>query len=202
MCGRYQIAAEDDIIEMREILDEISKRYKSAPEAVAAVKTGEACPTDTSPVLIQGKQKPQAVLMKWGFPKQGGGVIINARAETAEEKPTFRLSLESRRCVVPTVGFFEWRQEGGRKKTKYLFRLPGAKMLYLAGLYGVFQDGPRSWAGYVVLTSPANASVSPYHDRMPLVLMPDEIGPWLTDTAFAQAFVQRPCAVMLEAIPV
>ena len=202
MCGRYQIAAEADIFEMRNILDEINKRYRSAPETIAAIKTGEACPTDTSPVLIQGKQKSRAVLMKWGFPKPGGGVIINARAETAAEKPVFRLSLESRRCVVPTAGFFEWRREGGRKKTKYLFRLPGAKMLYLAGLYGIFQSGLRSWAGYVILTGPANASVSPYHDRMPLVLLPDGIEPWLTDAAFAQAFVQRPCAVILEAIPV
>ncbi len=199
MCGRYLIATEDEILEMREILDEINERYKNMPEA-ATVKTGEIFPTETAPVLVRGEKKPQAAQMKWGFPKwQGGGVIINARAETVPDKPTFRSSLEARRCVVPTTGFFEWRQEEGRKKTKYLFRLPETKLLYLAGLYNVFRDGARVYDAYVILTADANASVSPYHNRMPLVLLPDEVNAWLTDTAFAYEHVQRPCRAMLEA---
>jgi putative SOS response-associated peptidase YedK len=192
---------EEDIIEMREILDEINERYKGTSEAAVA-KTGEIFPTDTAPILIAAENKPQVRLMKWGFPKwQASGVIINARGETVHTKLPFRPSLASRRCTVPTTGFFEWRKDV-IKKGKYLFRMPQSKMLYLAGLYGIFQDGPRSWAGYVILTGPANASVSPYHDRMPLVLLPDEIEPWLADAAFARTFVQRPCEVALEAIPV
>jgi putative SOS response-associated peptidase YedK len=199
MCGRYLIAMEDEIIEMREILDEINERYKDTPEA-ATVKTGEVFPTETAAVLVRGDGKPQAVQMRWGFPKwQGSGVIINARAETAQDKLMFRPSLESRRCVVPTTGFFEWRQEESKKKAKYLFRLPETKMLYLAGLYSVFRDGPRSFDAYVILTADANASMSPYHNRMPLVLLPDETHAWLTDTAFAYEHVQRPCRAMLEA---
>ena len=195
MCGRYQIDAEADI-EIREILDKINERYKGTPETA---KIGEVCPTDAAPVLICGDSNPQAKLMKWGFPKwQGGGVIINARAETAQDKLAFRPSLESRRCVIPTTGFFEWRQEQG-KKSKYLFRLPETKMLYLAGLYNIYRDGPRSYDAYVILTAEANPSMSPYHDRMPLVLLRDDKDKWLTDPGFAYEYVQRPCRAMLEA---
>ena len=196
MCGRYQIEAETDN-DMDEILDEINERYKDIPETA---KTGEVCPTDIAPVLIRGNNKPQAVLMKWGFPKwQGDGVIINARAETVQDKLAFRPSLESRRCVIPATGFFEWRQEQGKKKTKYLFRLPETKMLYLAGLYNVFRDGSRSYDAYVILTAEANSSMSPYHDRMPLVLLPDDKCRWLTDPGFAYEYVQRPCRAVLKA---
>jgi putative SOS response-associated peptidase YedK len=203
---------EDEILEMREILNEINERYKDAPEAAAA-KTGEVFPTDTAPVLIRAGETPQALLMKWGFPKppqrryassgapilQGSGVVINARAETAQDKISFRPSLSSRRCVVPTTGFFEWRQDDGKKKTKYLFRLPETKMLYLAGLYNTFKSEPAPYEAYVILTTTANPSVAPYHDRMPLVLTPDNIDAWLTDTAFAYEYVQRLCRTMLEA---
>ena len=199
MRGRYLIEAEADT-DMDEILDELNGRCKDTPETA---KAGEVCPTDTAPILIRGGDRPQAVLMKWGFPKwQGEGVIINARAETAQDKLAFRPSLTSRRCVVPTTGFFEWRQENGKKKTKYLFRLPETKLLYLAGLYGGFKDGSRSYDAFVILTAPANPSVSPYHDRMPLVLLPDDSNKWLTDTGFAYEYVQRPCRAMLEAAAV
>jgi putative SOS response-associated peptidase YedK len=201
MCGRYQIAMEDDIIEMREILDEINERYKNTPDTAAA-KTGEIFPTDTAPVLIRGNDKPQAALMKWGFPKwQGSGVIINARGETAQDKLTFRSSLDSRRCIVPATGFFEWREENG-SKTKYLFRLPETKILYLAGLYGAFKDGPRAYNAYVILTGGANSSMALYHNRMPMVLMPDDMEKWLSDTAFAYEYMQRSCQAMLQAIAV
>ena len=213
MCGRYLITMEDEILEMREILDQINERYKDEPEAAAA-KTGEIFPTDTVPVLIRADEKPQALLMKWGFPKppkrryesseapiwQSSGVVINARAETAQDKVSFRTSLTSRRCVVPTTGFFEWRQDDGKKKTKYLFRFPETKMLYLAGLYNTFKSAPAPHLAYVILTTAANPSVAPYHDRMPLVLTPDNnIDAWLADTAFAYEYVQRPCRAMLEA---
>ena len=202
MCGRYLITMEEEIMEMREIMDEINERYKDSPE-LAASKTGEIFPTQTAPVLTAGADKPQAALMTWGFPKwQGSGVIINACAETAPEKKTFRSSLFTHRCVVPTTGFFEWRQEDCAKKTKYLFRLPGTKMLYLAGFFNRFTDAHSAYDAYVILTTAANPSVSPYHHRMPLVLTPDAIGGWLNDTSFALAQAAQPCGAMLAAAAV
>lgn len=70
-------------------------------------------------------------LLAWGFPRfDKKGVVINARAETAPDKPMFRKCLEQRRCVIPSTGFYEWAAD----KTKYRFRLPGEDALYMAGL--------------------------------------------------------------------
>ncbi len=133
--------------------------------------------------------------MTWGFPKwQGKGVIINARSETALEKKMFRLPLLQKRCVAPSAGFFEWRQEDG-KKQKYLFRLPKTKQLYLAGLYNTFEQMPA----YAILTTAANPSVAAYHDRMPLVLEAAQIHAWLFDTQYALECIGKPCAAMLKA---
>ena len=194
MCGRYQIAMEEDIIEIREILDEINERYKNKPD-ISAMKTGEIFPTETAPVLVSGNGKPQAELMKWGLSRwDNKGVIINARTETALEKKSFRSSLLNRRCVVLTTGFYEWqKREGG--KIKYLFRLPESKMLYLAGFY----DVTPTHNAYVIMTTAANPFISSYYDRMPLILEPNMLNQWLTDRDFAFGFIQKPCLAPLVA---
>lgn len=200
MCGRYQISMEEDILEMREILAEINRRYFGTPMQ-DKIKTGEIFPTDFAPVLVGGPKGPRAVLMRWGFPRwKGSGVIINARAETATQKGMFGVPLARCRCAVPTTGFYEWRREEGKAKGKYLFRLPGTKMLYLAGLFNTHTPkGKAPYPGYVVLTGPANPSVAQYHDRMPLVLQKDQLSAWLDDEAFARGFVRTPCAAELGA---
>ena len=105
-----------------------------------------------------------ADLFRWGFPNfYRKGVIINARAETAEDKPTFRPCLEAGRCVIPSAGFYEWDAD----KRKIRFYQPG-HALYMAGLYRVYEGKPC----YVILTTAANPSVADVHDRMPLVLLP------------------------------
>lgn len=176
MCGRYTVFTEDEVIEMREIMREINERYINTAE-LARMKTGEVFPTDTVPVLVAG----EARLMTWGFPKwQGSGVIINARAETAMEKQMFRGPLMQRRCVVPSTGFYEWRHEGGKSKEKYLISLPGERMLYMAGFYSTFKDKDgKPYAGFVILTAEANGSIAPLHNRMPVVLSPEERMRWL-----------------------
>ena len=115
MCGRYTVFTEEEVIEMREIINEVNQRYINTPEH-AAMKTGEIFPTNIAPVLALEKNALEAMLMNWGFPKwQGEGVIINARSETAMEKPMFRNSLGTRRCVIPSTGFYEWKHEGEKK---------------------------------------------------------------------------------------
>ncbi|MGI5849022.1 MAG: SOS response-associated peptidase family protein [Christensenellales bacterium] len=194
MCGRYSLATEDKIIEIREIINEIAERYRNTLE-LKTMKTGEIFPTEVAPVLILGETRPKAALMKWGFPKlQSRGVIINARAETANEKKVFCSSLNKRRCVIPTTGFFEWHKKDGIK-LKYLFRQPESKVLYLAGLFDEFATGNA----YVILTAAANPSIAAFHNRMPMVLCPDQIGPWLANPAFAQKFLRTPCKTVLEA---
>ena len=89
------------------------------------------------------------------------------------EKLLFRDSVIYRRCVIPSTGFFEWDVT----KRKYLFTLPGEKLLYMAGLYNK-RDGENC---YCILTTAANESMRPIHDRMPLVLTTDQYQEWLED---------------------
>ena len=206
MCGRYSVMTEEDILEMREIMEEINRRYAGDPK-LALAKSGEIFPTNTVPVLEPDKGAAgKAALMRWGFPRyQGSGVIINARSETAQEKPMFRSAFAARRCVVPSTGFYEWRHEAGRTTgEKLLFRLPDRPMLYMAGLFGIFPgpEGPWSdYTGFVILTTAANPSVAPIHDRMPLVLTQEELEPWLGDLEMARSLMAEPCRHWLDSVP-
>lgn len=174
MCGRYIIFSETEMQDIRDIIEEVQRKTNGG------VKTGEIFPTDKAPVLIQqqGNITPEAV--RWGFPGfNGKGVIINARAETVQEKPMFRRSLLTKRCVIPSTGFYEWSHDG--KKQKYQFNLPGTPSLYMAGLYSEF-EGQQC---FVILTTEANNSMAEIHNRMPVILDHSNMNRWLLDTQAA-----------------
>lgn len=174
MCGRYSLAP-DESKEIAQIVAEVQSRF-----GTASIHTGEIFPTNAAPILLAEEQKITPKPMTWGFPSfKGKGVIINARGETAMDKPMFRRSLLERRCIVPTTGFYEW----DREKTKYQFRLPGRDRLYLAGLWNAFQGEER----FVILTTAPNDTIINVHDRMPVLLTDDEVTPWLHDTGMASA---------------
>ena len=114
----------------------------------------------------------------WGFPGfDKGKLLINARAESVKDRPTFADSFAGRRCALPAAGFYEW----DKKKEKVIFTLPDSPILYLAGIYRPYGAENR----FVVLTREANASMEPVHDRMPLILTGDEVLPWVSDAAKA-----------------
>lgn len=195
MCGRY-LFSEAEAEDIREIIRDVEIRT-----GAATVKRGEIFPTDRVPILLAQNHSIRPELFTWGFPGfRGKSVIINARAETAHEKPMFRNSLITRRCIIPSTGFFEWgstdeetndmeyssvlipgmaRSGAGSKskKQKYLFRISGEKVLYMAGLYNIYQGEPR----FVILTTAANTSVIDVHNRMPLVLRKELIEDWIFD---------------------
>lgn len=202
MCGRYLISTEDETIEMREIINSVYERYKDSPE-IASFKTGEIFPTNTAPVLVQGKSSFDAVLMKWGYPKwDKKGVVINARSETVEKSRFFNKSLFSGRCIIPASGFFEWRQKG-EKKQKYLFTPETSGVLYMAGLCGTFaNDTGKNYTAFVILTTAANRHTVAYHDRMPLILQGGMLDNWLYNTDFALDLIKKPCGFAVEALAV
>lgn len=185
MCGRYYIETEEELTEIRAIIQETQDKLYGKPEA-AQLKMGEIFPTNTVPILgLNG-----AEAMQWGFPKwDGKGVVINARSETVHDKNMFRGSLMERRCVVPTTGFYEWRHEGGKSKEKYLFTLPGEKVLYLAAIYNIFEGD--TLARFSILTTAANESMVPYHDRMPVLLGAGERDWWISDGNSTDGILHR-----------
>ena len=159
MCGRYTFSETVPCEELEKIIASVQR---SKPAFLQ--KSAEINPGDTAPIYFykEGFRNP------WKK-----GVIINARAETAASKQIFSPSLHSRRCVIPSAGFYEW----SREKQKYLYTLSGSP-LYMGGLYTFYEDGPR----FLILTVPANSSVSPVHPRMPLLLPKEQIRPWLLGT--------------------
>ena len=160
------------------------------PAPAQSLATGEVFPTNIAPVITHDG----AAAVKWGFPHyKNSSVIINARAETAPEKSMFRKPLRERRCVVPSCGFYEWDRTGtGKKKDKYLLRKPGERLLYMAGLTGVFRktDG-LEYSAFVILTTSANDSLAPIHDRMPVILSQEARDLWLSDDGFVSYALSR-----------
>ncbi len=178
MCGRYNFTVEqnDEIIE---ILEKLNAKFHNS-----AVKTGDIYPTNQAPILTLEDEEISPVVSTWGFPKfDQKGVIINARSESAFEKKTFRDSLINRRCIIPSTGFYEWDSS----KRKFLFRMEGTKVLYMAGLYNLYREEMR----FVILTTQANESMSEVHDRMPLVIPKQEIAVWMKDNQSTSDFIQR-----------
>lgn len=183
MCGRFY--TDDDEAQYRAVL---ALLYQQNPEEALLLlrKTGEIFPTDYVPVLRSGGP----AIMQWGFSRfDGKGRVINARSETAFEKPMFRASLLADpgpangeasarigRCLIPAASYFEWEAREG-KKVKYRLRPKREGLFTFAGVY-------RSEAGaktpvFVLLTAPAASGISFLHDRMPLILPEERREDWL-----------------------
>ena len=117
-----------------------------------------------------------------------GRLLINARAESASERRTFRDCIRHRRCIIPAGGFYEW----DKGKTKYSFERKDGSVMFLAGCYNLYEDGHR----FVILTTAANPSMEPVHDRMPLILEPGEVKRWLLDDRGAEQILHNTPALL------
>ena len=178
MCGRYQFTAEQSA-EILQIIQEVQDKFGTA--AAKAVNQGEIKPGSKMPVLLGAEDGPTPELLVWGF-RTSKSMLINTRAETALEKPTFAESARYRHCVIPSTGFFEW--DGDRRK--FRFTMPDATELYMAGIYDVRGGVPC----YSILTTAANESMREVHDRMPLVLEHTQVEPWLYDLKATEQFLR------------
>lgn len=208
MCGRYYIEQEEDLAEMRQILEEVNRRFRET-ESVKAMKTGEIAPSHVVPALRlqqkDGASQIVADLFQWGYPKyQGSGLVINARSETAADKPMFRQAMQKGRILIPANAFFEWQHPAdGARGIKMKLSLPGEPTFYMAGLARFFPDpGPNDLRllRFVILTTAANRSVLPIHDRMPLILPRHALRDWLEDDASALRLLGEPALQQLTAV--
>jgi len=175
MCGSYVIEISD--VELAEIIAEVQKKFPGEK-----LDTSDIYPKNKAPLLMRQGAQTWWQPAIWGLPQYANkpGVIFNARAESVEEKPAFRDSFLFKRCAVPSSGFYEWTKIP--PKRKYLFRLPGENLLYMAGLAKEIASSQR----FVILTTAANASVAEIHHRMPVILTQDQLTAWLNDVDFAR----------------
>lgn len=184
MCGRFYID-EETYLDIRNVVSEVDASLKRMHV------TGDIHPTETAPVIVSNDFKNLQLCSKaWGYPGwQKKGVIFNARVESVMEKRMFQNGIHYHRAVIPAAGFYEW----SRQKEKNTFYRKDGKPLYLAGFYDRFDKEER----FVILTTVANASMRPVHDRMPLVLEKDQIRSWLWEEKQAQGML-RQIPVLLE----
>lgn len=183
MCGRYYI---DDgtAREIEKLVQQVDKKMKYPLAAGSPLQAKDIHPSEAAPVIAANGQNLCCQWQKWGFPGfHGKQLIFNARSESALEKKMFRESVKQRRAVVPAAWFYEWN----KNKEKNIFYRKGQPVLYMAGFYHRYEDEDR----FVILTTKANDSMRPVHDRMPLVLEQDEIRKWLFGELPVETFLQK-----------
>ena len=170
VCGRYWLEPSDDA----ELLRIVDQSRRVDPELTVQT-AGEIRPGDGVPALCLSRAgNVRAFAMAWGYAMPDGRRLINARSETAAQKPMFRDGMRSRRCALPMSAYFEWEHQS-RERTKYRIAPEDAGRYFLAGLYRMEERGPAC----AVLTAEAAPEIAFIHDRMPVILPEDRVDEWL-----------------------
>jgi putative SOS response-associated peptidase YedK len=173
MCGRFALIKD---------LDKV-KAYYGAKSNAAWNPSYNIAPSQMIPVVVQEKDGREIRLMKWGLVPHWakdakiGFKMINARAETVDEKPGFRDAFKSGRCIIPASGFYEWRKPD---KQPFWFSPEGEDLFSLCGLWARWKNPEgKILESCAILTTEANDTVAPVHDRMPVILGHNAAGAWL-----------------------
>ena len=178
MCGRYRLSRRKQVVE--EYFDCVSDEPDWSPRYNIA-------PTQPIPVIRQNPKEPvrELSLMRWGLipswakDPSVAAKMINARSETASTKPSFRDALQSRRCLIPADGFYEWVRTG-KAKQPYCFEVGEGELFAFAGLWDRWKDGNgKTVETCSILTTTPNVVTASVHDRMPVILDPDGYELWL-----------------------
>jgi len=174
MCGRYMIVSSGE---------ELRRRFQVRESA--GVERYNAAPLQMLPVVRREENENRIALLRWGLTpswatEDFGGRIINARAETVHERPSFRHLLRHRRCLVPATGFYEWlKHPNGR--FPFRFSLRDEALFSMAALWDEWYNPTTGeiLQSFAIITVPANALVARIHDRMPALLSRESESLWL-----------------------
>lgn len=172
MCGRY--ALHTLIGDLREHFGlfsdlDLPPRYNISPSYHV-------------PIVRQGEKDRELALCNWGLIPSWSKSLpktrpINARAETIAEKPYFRSPFKRRRCVVPANGFYEWKRTGKEKQPFYI-KPADADLLGFAGVWDRWEQAGETMDTFAIITTSANDTMKPIHDRMPVILDPEQYELW------------------------
>jgi putative SOS response-associated peptidase YedK len=207
MCGRFTLTRQDRVSLARELgvpvgqlpEDDYRPRYNIAP-------------TNSHWVMRMEYEDRELLRARWGLinhwakdPKVGYRQI-NARAEALEKRPAFREAFKKRRCVVPADGFFEWAGPKGELQPIWFHR-PDGSLLLFAGLYEFWQPEPGEWEPtFTIITTDANATLEPVHNRMPAILPDEAVDEWLyarkSNLEELSSLLVPASEDLLEAVPV
>ena len=175
MCARFTLTADSESIQHAFDLDSadawLAPRYNIAPTQQVAVIT------DRQPKSLSMLQ--WGLVPAWAKDPKIGSRMINARSETAREKPSFRSAFRRRRCLIPADGYYEWMRQGKRKTPMYIQHAQ-RDIFAFAGLWESWQDPQGDWLNTcAILTTEANARIRHIHQRMTVILEPADYVLWL-----------------------
>lgn len=195
MCGRFTLTTAD--------YESVARAFEAAFDPTGATAWRpryNVAPTDPHPIVVS---EPDGRRMQWGrwglVPPWARGkakppILINARSESVATKSSFSSAFFERRCIVPADGFFEWTGPKGKRRPLW-FHPESGEVIAFAGLYTDHRDRETGdlVRTFTIITVDPNEMVSRVHDRMPAILEPDAIEPWLTaqspeDDSQRQAF--------------
>ncbi len=172
MCGRFVLISD---------LTRIAGEFNLAVPNIELPAQGDISPGQDCFCLIRKAAGAGGALLHWGITppwakdKSAVRMLINARAETVAEKPTFQQAWRERRCLIIANGFYEWSKE----KKPYLFRFRDNRPFGMAGIYGKTPAAGGEKASFAIITTAANEIVAPVHDRMPVIIPAAACEEWL-----------------------
>lgn len=191
MCGRFVVArAADELVSVLRV-DLVADRipppsFNVAPTDFAAIVLDS---DRTTPPTRRLERARWGLVPSWAKNPAAGGRAFNARAEDLERRPMFRGALRERRAIIPTSGYYEWKQERGRKHPMFIHPREGAP-LYLAGLFEWWRDpartddDPERWLlSFTILTRASVGDLGSVHDRMPVAVSAEAASEWLSDAS-------------------
>lgn len=176
MCGRFSLVA---------AIEELAEAFSASepppdPEARFNIAPSQgllAVVTDSERRFVRLRW---GLIPSWAKEPSIGARLINARAETVAEKPSFRAAFKARRCLIPATGFYEWQRREAGKKQPYYMRLQNTRPFALAGLWERWTSPEGEVIdSCTILTTSANTLLEPIHDRMPVILEPRDYELWL-----------------------
>ncbi len=175
MCGRYTLAKP---------IKTLKDHFKPVSVELAHKERFNIAPSQEAPVVVSVDGKRHLRSLKWGLIPHWAKDLktanpqINARAETVHEKPTFKDSFKTRRCLIPADGFVEWAQKGDKKVPHYILLKTGVLFAF-AGIWSEWNKNRTPLLTYSILTIEANSLLKAIHHRMPVILPADKYDLWV-----------------------
>jgi putative SOS response-associated peptidase YedK len=196
MCGRFTLDTNESDLAQQfkvEVNESISSRYNIAPsQPILTIKKDEA-------------SRRSLAKMKWGLVPSWvkdldswKSNLINARAETVMEKPSFRGAFKHHPCLIPVSGFYEWTKD----KQPYYFQVQERQLFALAGLWSSWSHGEDELITCTIITTKANTEAAKVHHRMPVIIQPEDYDSWLGELDDRKQLLDTLPEVNLELYPV
>ena len=174
MCGRYTL---------RTPVDSLVETFDIAEYPSSITPSYNIAPTQKVTAVVEEDEKRKLEMLRWGLiPSWAkdpaiGNKMINARAETVSEKPSFRSAFKKRRCLILADGFYEWKKTDDGKQPYHIKMQDGSPFAF-AGLWETWQNGEEI-RSCTIITTEANGLMNEIHHRMPVILPPEDYGMWL-----------------------